>query len=168
MKCEPVSSYIFLNLYLSHQMTAEQVCQVQQEKTQAQPCPDSHPAVSSTPRVEGPPLVTCPWATPIQAACRRRPLSRPVSLSTATATATATLTTSSTMSITQHHSARAPCPFKSRAALWSDPVLCPHPALLSAAAATIVVAATQPTTMTRYAHAVILVSRQILKIVNKK
>lgn len=44
----------------SHQMTADQACQVQQEITQVLPCPDSHPAVSSTPRVEGPPPVTCP------------------------------------------------------------------------------------------------------------
>lgn len=141
-------------------MTADRVCQVQQEKTQARPCPDSHPVVSSTPHVEGPPQVTCPWATPIQAACRCRPLSRPVALSTVTATAiaTATLTTSSTMSITQHHSRRAPCPFKSRAAPWSDPMLCLHPAL-SAAAATIVVAATQPTTMTRYAHVALNITK---------
>lgn len=137
-------------------MTADPVCQLQQEKMQAQPCPDSHPAVSSTPHVEGLPLVTCPWATPIQAACRRRPLSRPMALSTATvmatatATATATLTTSSTMSITQHHSPPAPCPFKSQAVLWSDPVPCLHP-VLESAAATIVVAAIQAITMTRYA-----------------
>lgn len=140
-------------------MKADLVCQVQQQKMQARPCPDSHPAVSSTPHVEGPPLVTCPWATPIQAACRRHPLSRLVALSTATVmatamatvTATAMLTTSSTMSITQHHSPRAPCPFKSRAVLWSDLVLCLHPVLESAAAATIVVAAIQAITMTRYA-----------------
>lgn len=141
-------------------MTADQVCQAQEEKTQARPCPDSHPAVSSTPPVEGPLLVTCPWATPTQAACRHRPLSRQVPLSTATvmATATATLTTSSTTSITQHHSPLAPYPFRSLAALWNDPVLCLHPALESAAA-TIVVAATQATTMTRYAHAALSLTK---------
>lgn len=41
-------------------MTTDQVCQVQQERTQARPCPDSHLAVSSTPHAEGPLLVTCP------------------------------------------------------------------------------------------------------------
>ena len=142
-------------------MTADQVCQAQEEKTQARPCPDSHPAVSSTPPVEGPLLVTFPWATPTQAACRHRPLSRQAPLSTATvmATATATLTTSSTMSITQRRSPPAPYPFRSLAALWNDPVLCLHPVLESAAAATIVVAATQATTMTRYAHAVLSLTK---------
>lgn len=150
LTCSPILCFSN-HISYSHQMTADPVYQVQAEKTQGRPCLDSHPAVSSTPLVEGPPLVTCPWATPIQAACRRRPPSRPLVLSTATATDTATLTTSSTMSITQHHSPRAPCPFKSRAAPWNDPVLCPHPALELAAAATIVVA-TQATTMTRYVH----------------
>lgn len=125
-------------------MTTDQVCQVQQEKMQARPCPGSHPVVSSTPRVEAPPLVTCPWATLIQAACRRRPLSRPAALSTAT------LNTFSITPITQHRSPRAPCSFRSRAVLWCDPVLCLPPAPVSAAAATAVVAATQPTTTTRY------------------
>lgn len=126
----------------SLQMTAEQVCLVQQERTPAQPCLGSRPAVSSTPRVEAPPPVTCPWATPTQAACRQRPLSRPG----ATFTTTATLTTSSTMSTTPLHSPPGPCPFRSPAAPWSGPVLCPRPVLELAAPAT------RPTTTTRYAH----------------
>ena len=134
----------------SLQMTAEQVCPVQQERTPAQPCLGFRPAVSSTPRVEAPPPVTCPWATPTQAACRRRPLSRPG----ATFTTTATLTTSSTMSTTLLHSPPGPCPFRSPAAPWSGPVLCPRPALESAAAAP-GAAATRPTTTTRYAHTAI-------------
>ncbi|MEQ2208437.1 hypothetical protein XENOCAPTIV_030709 [Xenoophorus captivus] len=122
-------------------MTTGQVCLVQEEKTQAQPCPDSHPAVSSTLRAAVPLLATCPSATLILAACKRRPLSRPPALSTATAT----LTILSTISITQHHSPREPYHFKSRAALWNAPVLCLPPVLESATA---VAAAMQPTTMT--------------------
>lgn len=132
-------------------MTADQVCRPLQERIRAQPCPDSHPAASSTLRVEGPPLVTCPWATPIPAACRLRPPSKPVALSTdtVTLTATATLITSSIISIIQHHRPQPTCPFQSPPALWSVPLLCPHRVLVSAAAT--VVAAPQPTTMTRYA-----------------
>lgn len=124
-------------------MTTDQVCQVQEEKTQAHPCPDSHPAVSSTPLAEAPPLLTCLWATPTQAACRRRPLSTAAALSTATAT----LTTLSTTSITLHPNPQALYPFKSQAAPWNGPPLCLLPALESAAMA---VAAMQPTIMTRY------------------
>ncbi|MEQ2160784.1 hypothetical protein GOODEAATRI_002939 [Goodea atripinnis] len=91
----------------------------------AQPCPDSHPAVSSTLRAAVPLLATCPSATLILAACKRRPLSRQPALSTATAT----LTILSTISITQHHSPREPYHFKSRAALWNAPVLCLPPVL---------------------------------------
>lgn len=142
-------------LYLSFityfvQMITDPACQAQPGRTQAQPCPDSHPAVSSTPRVGGLPLVTCPWATPILAACRPHPLNRPVALSTATvmSTATATLTTSSTTFTTQHRSLPAPCLSRSPAAPWSGPPLCLQ-RVLESAAATVVAAAIQDITMTR-------------------
>lgn len=44
---------------LSHQMTTDPVCQVQQENIQARPCPGSRPAVSNIPPAEAPPPVTC-------------------------------------------------------------------------------------------------------------
>ena len=153
-----VQFYFFNHMY-SYQMTADPVCRVQQQKMPVRPCQDYHPAVSSTPHAEGLPLVTCPWATPTQAACRPRPPTRPVDLSTAMVTAMATaivtamatLTTSSTMFTIQRHSPRAPCPFRTPSVLWSDPVLYLHP-VQESAAATIVVAAIQAIIMTRYAY----------------
>lgn len=150
MKLATAAGFCFIVLlnngvFCSVQMITDQVCQVREEKTRARPCPDSHPAVSSTPPVEAPPLLTCLWASPIQAACRCRPLSGAVALSTAT---TATRTTLSTISITLHPSLLALYPFKSPAARWNGPVLCLLPVLAAAAAA--VAAAMQLTTMTRY------------------
>lgn len=53
--------YLYLSFIMySVQMITDPACQAQAGRTQAQPCPDSHPAVSSTPRVDGLPLLTCP------------------------------------------------------------------------------------------------------------
>lgn len=53
--------YLYLSFIMySVQMITDPACQAQPGRTQAQPCPDSHPAVSSTPRVDGLPLLTCP------------------------------------------------------------------------------------------------------------
>lgn len=49
-----------VHLVQPQRMTVDQVCQERQEKVEAQPCPDCHPAASSTPHVEGPLPVTCP------------------------------------------------------------------------------------------------------------
>lgn len=144
--------YLYLSfITYSVQMKTDPACRAQPGRTRARPCPDSHPAVSSTPRVGGPPLLTCPWATPTLAACRPHPLNQwPVALSTATvtSTATATLTTSSTTSTTQRRSLPARCLSRSRAAPWSGPPLCPQ-RVLASVVATVVAAAIQDITMTR-------------------